>query len=715
MPIYLLRLTLFVSAFLLFWCQPMVAKMVLPLLGGSASVWTTCLLFFQTMLLAGYVYAHGLSRLADIRKQLLIHGILTLGAIGFIPISFFVHAGADVAQHPLRWLLIHLAAAVGVPFFVLSATAPLVQNWLARTDVESRQDPYFLYAASNAGSLLSLVLYPLVMEPMFGLQVQSRAWSAGYGVLLALLVLTGAAVLRNNRGVTQSPAIAPPDWKNRRFWAAAAFVPSALLLAVTTHISVNIAPVPFLWIIPLAVYLLTFIMAFGRGSTRLPGAVSLSRFSPLVFVALLLIVPDMAPQTPTLNWLLMGGHVAAFFFGALLCHRRLAERRPPAEHLTEFYFWIALGGALGGTFTALIAPVIFKSVFEYPLLVAVLAFFRESEEQNANRWDWILPAFLGALFLGVWQLHTSSVVPDAGFFIALLAFRRRRLRFALAFAILIIGYALTLPAYVERGRRVYIARNFFGVKKVLVDDEQHLLKLIHGEILHGIESTEPERAGIPLSYYHPTGPVGDVMAALGERPGQTVGVVGLGSGSLAAYASASRQLVFYEIDTQVETIARQYFSFLDRCREHCSVAIGDGRLAIERTPDRTFDLILLDAFSSDSIPAHLVSREALRIYQSRLKPNGMILFHVSNRYLNVGRLVSAVTGDAGLVVYLRSDREDNGLPGKSGSDYAVAARHVSDLGVLPLKGTWFPLESASAVRPWTDDYSNVLDLLRWKE
>ena len=711
----MLRLTLFVSAFLLFWCQPMVAKMVLPLLGGSASVWTTCVLFFQVVLLGGYVYAHGLSRIADIRKQLTIHGILLVSAVGFIPFAFPGEWGPVSVNRPVAWLLLRLTISVGLPLFAISATAPLVQNWLGRTNLDVRYDPYFLYSASNAGSLLSLVVYPLLVEPRFGLLGQVRTWAAGYLVLLMLMAATVTMIRRHSSSEIPATPLAHPGWRQRTFWMAAALVPSALMLAVTTHISVNLASVPLLWIVPLGIYLLTFIMAFAQ--RQVISARWLAVISPVVFVTLLLLVPDAAPLGPKLNGLLMAAHVAALFFGALLCHTALAESRPDSQHLTEFYFWVALGGALGGLFAALAAPALFTTILEYPLLVAALPFFRRKEKgQNGlTAWDWTSPALIGLLFLAVWATGTTSVVPDAAFFLVLLAFRKRHFRFAVTFAILMIGYSLTLPAYVERGRRVAVVRNFFGVKKVLADDEQKLLKLVHGEILHGAESMEPGKEGIPLSYYHPTGPVGDVMATIGDRPGQTIGVVGLGTGSIAAYGGANRQIIFYDVDPQVESIARQYFSYLRRCGTNCTVITGDGRLSIERAPDRTFDLIMLDAFSSDSVPAHLVSREAMQIYQRKLKLNGLLLFHISNRYLNVGKLVAGVTLDAGLVTYIRSDRTSSPVVGRSGSDYAVSARHVSDLGILPIKGTWQRAAPDTAVRPWTDDYSNVLSLLRWDD
>lgn len=718
--------TLFVSAFLLFCCQPMVGKMALPFLGGAASVWTTCILFFQTMLLAGYIYAHALAKLS-IRSQIRIHCLLMAVALVSLPMQFAGSVTIAASEQPMLWLFGRLLSTVGAPFFMVSTTAPLLQSWFSKTSSESGRDPYFLYASSNAGSLLALLVYPLILEPQLGVVAQSRFWSGGY-VLLFLVISSMAVFLWKLSGTKHSPAAeedmlsaVPPSLRLRGYWLAASLVPSALMLAVTNHITVNVTSAPLFWIVPLAIYLVTFILAFAR--IRLVSARLLSRLAPVPLLLLLPIVPDVVPPAPALNWTITAGHIAILFLGAFLCHSALAARRPDPRHLTEFYLWIALGGALGGMLAAIIAPRIFSTVLEYPLLVALVPFFREwyNENDRPNRRDWIYPAILALMFLAAGYVFRrnwinfspyAALIPDVAFFMIVFAFRKRRLRFALAFMVLLTGYALTMPLLVEDADRIYVARNFFGVKKVVYDLDKNARKLLHGDTMHGLESMDPQRSGEPISYYHPTGPIGDVMQLLGERKDQRIGVVGLGTGTMAAYGGPVRHITFFDIDPQVEWIALRFFTFLRRCGRYCDVVIGDGRLAIGQQPDSHFDVLMLDAFNSDSIPTHLISREAIEVYVSKLKPDGVLLFHVSNRYLDVQKLVASALADYGLAGRLRIDR-DEAAPGKSGSDFVIGARRIEDLGRIGRDLNWKPL-APNSIRPWTDDYSNILALIKWR-
>jgi len=414
------------------------------------------------------------------------------------------------------------------------------------------------------------------------------------------------------------------------------------------------------------------------------------------------------------------------FAGALLCHTALASRRPDTAHLTEFYFWIALGGALGGIFTAVVAPFIFSTVIEYPLLVAMIAFFRETREsQPGINWsDWVVPAAIGLLIAGTWYLFkwaTVDVTEDlktslgADAVLVLLAYlaRKRRLRFALALAVLIAGYRLALPGFLDDYQVLHIERDFFGIKKVVYELDSNMRKLLHGDTLHGVESMDSTLSGQPLSYYHETGPVGDVMKLISSRLNQHVGVVGLGTGTMAGWARPDRHITFFDIDPQVVNIAQNYFTYLRRCAVNCDIVIADGRLAIEKIPDAEFDVLMLDAFNSDSIPAHLVSREAVQMYLKKLKANGMILFHVSNRYMDVESLVSAVLLDAGLEGLVRYD-DDEEPTGKTSSDYVVAARNSAALGALEDDANWSAVEKPAGIQPWTDDYSNMLTIVKWR-
>ena len=725
--------TIFLSAFLLFCSEPMVGKMMLPLLGGAASVWITCLLFFQLMLLAGYGYAYALERYATIRKQMVAHCCLMVAALLFLPMQFNTRPDASASNHPILWLLGQLIRTVGIPFGVVSTTAPLLQNWLSKTRATSGKDPYFLYAISNAGSLLALLSYPLFIEPRFGVHLQSEGWMAAYGLLI-VMVIVGATI--TGKHLTERPGadqrergekaaeVSAVSWRSRLYWLAAAFVPSALMLAVTNHMLQNLASVPFLWVMPLAAYLVTFMIAFARRFHIPPGV--LSRVVPVVLLVLFPLVAANRSVAADLMWYVLGLHIVVLFAGALLCHTALASRRPAAQYLTEFYFWVALGGALGGIFTAVIAPFVFRTVVEYPLLVAMIAFFRQAEdrEKKINIWDWIYPAMLGVLIAAAWYalqwakidnlLETWTIPLALNLPLVLIAFlfRRRQFRFALAMAVLIFGYRLALPTFLE-SNALYIARDFFGIKKVVYEPDTNMRKLLHGDTFHGLESQDPALSGKPLSYYHETGPAGDVMKMIRGRPDQHVGVVGLGTGSMAGYFQPNRHITFFDIDPQIYDIARHFFTFLGRCAGSCNVVIGDGRQSIENTPDRTFDVLMLDAFASDSIPAHLVSSEAVQLYLKKLKPDGLILFHVSSRYMNVEGLVSAVITDASLEGLVRHDGDEEPT-GKFSSDYVAAAQRPEDLGSLEHDENWTRVEKPSGIQPWTDDYSNMLQIVRWK-
>jgi hypothetical protein len=718
--------TLFLSAVLLFCLEPMVGKMMLPLLGGAASVWITCLLFFQIMLLAGYAYAHALERYLTVRWQITVHALMMFGVFLFLPLHFGALPDANASAHASAWLLWQLTKSIGVPFCIVSSTAPLLQNWLSKSKSGTARDPYFLYAISNAGSLIGLLAYPILIEPRLGVRTQTWWWFAAYG-LLTVMVFGGSRLLLRNGLVSLHPDSDYPEpdpgWRSRLFWLGAAFVPSALMLAVTNHILLNLASVPFLWVIPLAAYLVTFMVAFGR---RIH--LSLRAISRIVPAVLLLLFPFVATSRSVQTkymWYLVAAHILILLTGALLCHTALAERRPHVRHLTEFYFWIALGGALGGAFTAVLSPFIFRTVVEYPLIVASIAFFRlgRDPEEKINGGDLILPAALGFLVIGAskllqWasvditnDLKTAIAVEAVIILIAFL-FRHRAFRFGLVMATLIATYHSVLPQFFGSTQFVFTARNFFGVKGVKYDVGTNSRRLLHGDTLHGLESLDPELLGQPLSYYHVTGPVGDVMTMLSERADQHIGVVGLGTGSMAGWTAPHRHITFFDIDLQVYEIAQTFFTFLPHCGENCDVVIGDGRLSIENAKPADFDLLMLDAFNSDSIPAHLISREAIGMYLTKLKPNGILMFHVSNRYMDVEGLVSAVVKDASLEALVRHDEElQTNL--KARSHYIVAATSPVALGSLEHDDNWLRVTKPDHIKPWTDDYSNMFEILRW--
>jgi len=724
-----LGLTLFLSAFLLFWCQPMIGKMVLPHLGGAAAVWTTCVLFFQAILLIGYLYAHGLARISSVRAQIVVHGIVLLAPFRFLPLTFSTVMTESDLSHPAASLLLKLVSAVGIPFFVVSTSAPLLQNWLSRTDIAAGKDPYFLYAASNAGSLLALIGYPFAVEPIIGVTIQSSLWKFGYLSLVLMTAVAAVFIWRQSTGATDShlaaarPQLEKPKSAARVFWVVAAFVSSGLMLAATTHITSDLAAAPFLWILPLAIYLLTFIIAFAQRRS-----ISLQRVAAWLPAVLMLLFPVICADVaapPGLNWFLTALHLILLFVGALYCHSALAATRPEPQFLTEFYFWTALGGVLGGVFTATIAPILFSSVLEYPILVAFLAFLRvlPLKKDEVTFTDFNRPIILViVLLLAVSIFGRVSLASDirflfiahVGFLMLLHKYRQRPLRFALTLSVLIGAYSMVSTHFLEKGVRLYSGRNFFGVKRILQDGK--LRALHHGNTVHGVENTDPALSAIPLSYYYRGSAPGDVVDRLRpDRPLNRIAVVGLGTGSMAGYATPGRQITFYDIDPQVETIAREYFTFLSRCGSACRVVVGDGRLELQRVADGSYDLLMLDAFSSDAIPAHLVSREALKVYLAKLAPDGILLFHVSNRYLNVQKLVSELVLDGGLVGFHRIDKPTAALvaQGVATSTYVVAAHCLEDLGNIASDNRWTRLSERSGVNVWTDDYSSLLQLVKW--
>jgi SAM-dependent methyltransferase len=696
--------------------------MVLPLLGGAASVWTTCVLFFQTMLLAGYLYAHLLGKLSGLRHQTLVHLALMAAAFLFLPIRFGSNLLPEGGADPVSWQLMQLVRSVAVPFFVISTTAPLLQNWFARTKDPAARDPYFLYAASNVGSLLALILYPFVVEPAFGVATQSGWWTAGYGLLLVLFLVLAAKFWRAPlQNAAHEDAVAPTA-QTRLFWLASSFIPSALMLAVTTHVQVNLASVPFLWTLPLAVYLLTFILAFAK-SARVTSK-GISRVAPYLLVLLFPIFAAGPVLKTTLYLGLLAAHLVLLFVGSMLCHAALAQRRPQPARLTEYFAWIALGGVLGGLFAAVLAPVTFSTILEYPLLAASLAFFRMPQDTTRKLSDWIYPGVLVLSLVPIWLVfrwmkieykteYLVAILGNLSLAVILFAVHRRRWLFAGGFATLVLFYALFVAPSFERGTRLYVARDFFGVKKVIFERNGNSRKLLHGDTMHGLEGLDPARAGKPLSYYFPDGPLGNVLEMMQDRPNQHIGVVGLGAGTIAAYTLPNRHITFFEIDPQVEFIARRFFTYLPRCGERCDVVVGDGRLAIQQSPDAKFDMLVLDAFNSDSIPAHLISREALAIYRTKLKPDGAILIHVSNRYLKIQQLVSALVTDAKLPSLVRSD-DDDSAAGKARSTFIAAALNAESIAPLKEKWGWIEVFRPAGFTPWTDDYSNLLGILRWR-
>jgi len=719
--------TVFVGAGLLFLIQPLFARMVLPFLGGSPAVWNTAMVFYQSALLAAYGYAHVSTARLGVRRQAAWHLVLLAAPLPFLPVAIPAGWPPPPPSAPLPWLLGVMAAAVGLPFFAIAATSPLLQRWFAGTCHPRAADPYFLFVASNAGSLLALVSYPAWIEPYWRLAAQSRGWMWAYGLLVVLTAACAVRLWRSPPAPVAAPAGPPgtdrPAFRRRLRWAWLAFVPSSLLLGVTTFFSADIVVVPLIWVVPLAIYLLTFILAFAR--RPLLSRPWLTRLLPLLLAPLVMTLNLRSVQPMAVLVLL---HLAAFFTAAALCHTLLAADRPPALHLTEFYLWIAVGGALGGLFNALIAPLVFRSVAEYPLMLvlACLAGFPPAGRswRDLGR-DLLWP---GLLVLGtaaaVLAVHASPLranpVADGFLFgaptLGCFLFSRRPLRFALG-----LGGLLFIGGLYEtdRGQLLYARRTFFGIHRVVVDHDRRQHLLSNGRILHGIQSLDPDRRREPLTYYARSGPAGDVLAACGGGPAARIGVVGLGAGTLAAYARPGQHWSYFEIDPTVLQIARdeRFFTFLRDAAAPARVVLGDARLSLANEPDAAYDLLILDAYSSDAIPVHLVTREALALYLRKLAPGGRLAFHISTLHVDLEPVLAGLARDAGLAALTRADTEVPALErarGKAPSVWLVMARRADDLAALAANRRWHPSRGRAGGAVWTDDYSSVLSILRWR-
>jgi len=735
----LYALTLFTSAALLFLVQPMFAKMVLPRLGGTPGVWNTCMVFYQAALLGGYVYAHLATHRLGSRRQAGLHLVLLALPWLVLPIGVVGQWTPRGEANPTLWLLGLLAVAVGLPFLVVSTSAPMLQRWFADTGQTAGKDPYFLYAASNLGSILALLGYPILVEPHLSLPQQAVAWSVGYGLLVALIAACavglwlsrppgpGEAAGPVEGQQSQDPADEQgPSWLLRARWLALSFAPSSLLLGVTTHIATDIASVPLLWVVPLALYLLTFVLVFARRQL-LPHRWML-RVQPFFVLPL---AAWFYLNEARLNWLILPLHLATFFVVAMVCHGELAATRPKARWLTEFYLWMSVGGVLGGLLNAIVAPLVFTSVIEYPLVVVLACMFRPrlwpGPVRNRSRvLDLVFPAVLGLAMLGAVEVLTwwygtvtllyGGILLGVGAMLCL-GLSIRPVRFALGVAVLMFVGARLVG---EDGTTLCRERNFFGVVRVKYSASRDANVLVHGSTTHGMQSCDPQRRREPLTYYHRTGPLGQIFDALGQlRPIRRVGAIGLGTGSIAAYGQPGQELTFYEIDPAILRIAEnpRWFTYLDDSLAEVRVILGDARLTLASAPPQTYDLLVLDAFSSDSIPMHLVTREAVGLYLQKLAPEGLLALHISNRYLELAPILGRLAHQAGLVCRVQLDRptDEEKFEGKLSSHWAVMARRESDLGRILEDSRWEPADVPPGTPLWTDDFSNILSVFHWRD
>lgn len=726
----LFGVTIFVSSALLFSVQPMIAKMLLPLLGGTPAVWNTCMLFFQAVLLCGYAYALLVSRW-PLKRQLIVQ--LAVLALAFISLpiglsSFWVNS-VPPADDPSWWLLLCLGATVGLPFFIVSSNSPLLQKWFSRTATDSAKDPYFLYSASNAGSLLALLAYPVLFEPYFTLRTQSRIWTVAYVALVLLIGVHSLLLFRNTeQKQTEEQPVLPEEKltiKRRLRWLLLAFAPSSLMLGVTNYITTDIASVPLLWIIPLALYLLTMVFAFSRRKFFS------ARFGDLIVpaatvVLLMLYLADNSGRGSRMIVLL---HLAYFFFAALMCHSQLAEDRPGPQHLAQFYVWLSLGGVLGGIFNAIIAPLVFTAVVEYPLAILLSCLLLPGLKAGPSglkerRLDFALPVLIAAFTAGLgWFANNVAPLKLSGsvFVVALPLFityplRRRPLRFALSLGAVIL--AAMLMAGVGR-TTLHAERNFFGVLRVVSDDHRNVHSFLHGSTVHGRQNTSPGRRCEPVSYYHREGPFGRIFTNFqNSHKTANIAIIGLGTGGMLAYSQPNEKWTFYEINPAVISVAKtpQYFSYLSECATApVEMVLGDARMKLHDAPDRSYNLLILDAFSSDSIPIHLITLQALDLYLSKLAPDGLLLFHISNRNLDLTDVVADLAKSRELSALSLLDLAPSQPNGKDPAHWVVLARNSADYGALANDPQAKLLQSDGAEDVWTDDFSNIISVLKWKK
>ena len=717
--------TLFVSALLLFSIQPMFAKMVLPKLGGAPAVWSVAMVFFQTVLLAGYAYAYVLNRLLSPRWAAMFH-LLLLGITAMmLPIAIAPGWGVPPQDGTTLWLFGLFAVSIGLPFFTLSASAPLLQSWFASSGHKQAGNPYVLYAASNLGSFAALFAYPVIIEPFLTLKTQTAAWSIGFALLAVLLSFVGLLTARALPAAVQAEAVGDVSANvfERMRWIALAAVPSGLVIAVTAYLTTDIAAAPFLWVVPLAIYLLTFVAVF-RERPWITHA-NVVRFVP--FAVAPLAVSLIGGEK--VFWLTsIALNLVVFALLTLMCHGELYARRPSPRRLTEFYLCTSFGGVIGGGFAGLLAPQIFNGNYEYPILIALALLCMPGLVTGGSRKalteaaPWLVASAALALVWYVTRFQPSATLElPFQVLLALLAaamlFQRQRpMRF---FGLVILSFSVTAlwrPGIAP----IETARSFFGVHKVAEVNDGRARLLYHGTTIHGAQrlrnddGTPVSGPLLPQTYYYPGGPFAEAIGAVRAARGSLnhVAVVGLGTGTLACHSKGNEHWTFFEIDPEVIRIARdpRRFEFLSRCAPESPVIAGDARLTLEASTDR-YDLIVLDAFSSDTIPVHLLTREAVAGYLSKLSPHGVLLLHISNRHLDLTPVVAKVAQSLGLAAFVREDRSAGDLLTtlKADARLVVLTRDAADAGSVA--GNWMPLRPDQSSALWTDDYSNILGIM----
>ncbi|GGC04457.1 hypothetical protein GCM10011494_23720 [Novosphingobium endophyticum] len=717
--------TVFVGSFLLFLIQPMVARMALPQLGGAPNVWNSAMLVYQALLLAGYGYAHWLSQ-RSLPRQVLIHVAALFLAVLSLPIAL-ARLPAALPGWEAVWVPWLFLLSVGPVFLLVSAQAPLMQRWFV-ADARAGA-PWALYAASNLGSFSGLITYPLLAEPLLSLDAQSLGWALGYGLLIVLVVLC-AWSRRGAAAPTASATVAaePVPLRRKLHWLALSAVPSGLMLSTTTHLTTDIFASPLLWVIPLGLYLLSFVVAFAdwRGAAR-----TVTVIAPVVVAAF----GSFAMRSNGAGTLLLaGGGCLLLFTVAVSLHSRLYDLRPDAGRLTTFYLVMAAGGALGGLFTALIAPLVFDWVWEHPLLIlAAAALMPLHELLRWRRMDGLDPRmarivlvlFLALALLLAFRLDDVALRSDTGLQVTLLTV------FMIAIAVLVMAWRwafvlVLVMAMVAQGGSWTIraslkgerTRSYFGIYTVRDYPDSRLRILTHGTTLHGQQSLDPAERNKPMTYYGPTSGIGQALAATPALQGgrARIGIVGLGTGSLACLAVPGQQWTFFEIDPVILRYSTSgQFTYLRDCTPQARVVLGDARLELEKASPGSFDVLAIDAFSSDAIPLHLLTQEAFEVYLRALAPRGLLMVHISNRYIDLEPVIAAVARREGLFARSRMDFPDD-RERYTPSRWIALSRDSSQIdGLVQMHpdSPWSPLEPP-AERPWTDNHASILPHIRWR-
>ena len=735
---WLFVLTILVGSFLLFQVQPMVARMVLPKLGGAPAVWNSAMLVYQALLLGGYAYAHWLGRFT-VQRQAMIHVALFLVAALWLPIGIAQIAPPGPGQEAL-WVPLLLLASIGPVFLVVSAQAPLMQRWFAADPRAG--DPYYLYAASNLGSFVGLISYPALVEPNLPLAAQSWGWTAGYALLVLLVAASAAARWHGRAAEAASDAVSIDEprltWRRLLHWLFIAAVPSGLMLSTTTHLTTDIVAMPLLWVLPLGLYLLSFVIAFSTMDR-------LTEIITFIAPAVLLAVGGLALlSTGGGSMLIALASLLMLFVIATALHGYLYHLRPATQHLTLFYLVMSAGGVLGGLFAALFAPLIFDWVYEHPLLTLAAAMLLPLPA--IFPWDkWLklgaptvrmavvllvaIAAFASWRMVGGWsgRLDDDVAIWGFGIFAIGLLVISWRWAYVTILALLMVGVGGWNTVQESfTGDRV---RSYFGVYTVTNYPGQKQRRLAHGTTLHGLQRTDPAHRREPTTYYGPKSGVGLTLAQAEALagPDAAVGIVGLGAGTLACYRRPGQRWTIFEIDPVMVDIARdpEKFTFLSDCAGDTPIVIGDARLKIAEQPAARFDVLVIDAFSSDAIPLHLLTKEAIGIYQRALKPDGILLIHISNRFFGLEPVLAEEARARGWRAAIRLDPGpvEDGIGDLTASNWVALTTTPQRMrqltgGLRPREkagedGAWVPLNARAGFERWTDDYASTLPVLMW--